>query len=185
MRELTIRIRFTAPCLGNQKLRDGSGRFVFQRNHSTKHVIFLPTWHQSNMRLAAQLLGRHQDEVAKIHWDQHVDGRLRQDKWFRRHYRSKNSNRQRYILHEAFFPGQEISINLCLPAAIPEDDFLRLMQKAGQYRGLSPWKPGEYGFYEVISLRERQIPQPPDDGGREQQEQLELDQATRLGQHMT
>jgi hypothetical protein len=180
MRELTVRIRFTAPCLGNQKLRGGGGQFVFQRNPATKHVIFLPTWHQANMRLAAQLLGRLQDEVARIHWDQHVDGRLRQDKWFRRHYRSKGG-KQRYVLHEAFFPGQEIGINLCLPATVSEDDFIKLMAKAGQYRGLSPWKPGEYGFYEVVSVRERQAPQPPDDGGRSQQAKLEAEYEEKLG----
>ncbi len=171
MRELTVRIRFTAHSLGNQKLRDNTGRFVFQRNPTTNHVMFLPTWHNSNMRLASQLLGRHQDEVGRIHWDPLVDGRLRQDKWYQEHYRK--NGKTRYILHEAFFPGQEIGINLCLPLAISEDDFIRLMAKAGQYKGLSPWKPGEFGFYEVVELRDRQIPLPPDDGGRKQHKELE------------
>lgn len=156
MREITIRLKFVAPCLGNRKMADGSGRFVFQRNPSTNRVLFLPTWHYANMRFAAQLLNRHQDQVGKINWDPQVDGRMRSDnRWFRREYTNSTGTKHRHALHEAFFPEQEISINACLPATISEDDFISLMAKAGQYRGLSPWKPGEYGFYSVVSIRRR------------------------------
>ena len=158
MRELTVRIKFTSPSLGNEKMRDGSGRFVFSRS-PTGHVIFLASWHNANMRLAAQLLGRHQDEVSKIFWDINVDGRLRRDRWHRVYYLGVNSGRQRYSLHEAFFPGQIVSINCVVPHTIGNDDFWRLVQKAGQYKGISPWKPGEFGFYEVVSIRPRRAPQ--------------------------
>jgi hypothetical protein len=30
------------------------------------------------------------------------------------------------------------------------------MTIAGKYKGLSPWKPGEYGHYEVVDVFERQ-----------------------------
>lgn len=166
MRELTVRIKFTSPCLGNVKLRDGSGRFIFSRSPGG-HVIFLACWHHANMRLAAQLLGRHQDEVGKIHWDINVDGKLYTERWHRLYYQASPGSRQRYSLHEAFFPGQIVGINCVVPSAISEDDFWRLMQKAGQYKGLSPWKPGEYGFYEVVSVRPRMAPQAEEETMRE------------------
>lgn len=171
MRELTLRIRFTALCLGNQKLPDG--RFVFQRDQVTDCVVFFPTWHKANVKWAANLLNHHQDEVDKIHWDPLVDGTLRQEKWHRRYYRNKSNSRQRYIMHEAFFPGQEVGINACLPARITDDDFIQIMSKVGQFRGISPWSPGNYGFFEVASIREILTPHPPDDGGRLYTEKLQ------------
>ena len=56
MRELTARIRFLSPSLGNQKMRDGSGRFVFQRNPNGG-VIFLPSWHNSTSIGTSMLTG--------------------------------------------------------------------------------------------------------------------------------
>lgn len=154
MRELTVRLRFLSPSLGNQKTRDGSGRFVFQRNPSGG-IIFMPSWHNANMRMAAQLLNRHQKDVQNIHWDINVDGTLREDPWFKNYYRSTKSDKLRYSLHEAFLEGQIIGLNCIVPVGIPEENFWRLMGKAGQYKGLSPWKPGEFGFFEVVSIRPR------------------------------
>lgn len=162
MRELTARIRFLSPSLGNQKMRDGSGRFVFQRNPNGG-VIFLPSWHNSNMRMAAQLLNRHQKEVQNIHWDINVDGVLKKNPWHKNHYRSQKSHKLRYSLHEAFHEGQIVGLNCIVPTAIKEEDFWQLMGKAGQYKGLSPWKPGEHGFYEVVSIRPRRSNRSTDD----------------------
>src|SRR5688572_19652607 len=113
MRELTVRIRFTAHCLGNVKT-PGTGRFVFARSPGSGSVTFLSTWHFSNMRSAAQMLGRHQDEVRKIHWDINVDGVVR-DNWYRRYYTVSGTDKQRYVLHEAFDPGQVVGINCFVP----------------------------------------------------------------------
>ena len=157
MRELAVRLRFTKHSLGNVKARDRSGKFILPRN-SDGFVIFLASWHKANMRFAASLLGRHQDEVGKIHWDIAVDGSVRKDKWYRRYYRTQGG-RRRYSLHEAFFPGQTVGINCVVPDKISDDDFWRLKNIAGTYRGLSPWKPGEYGFFEVHSLITRRAPQ--------------------------
>ena len=157
MRELTVRIRFTKHCLGNVKAKDGSGRFLFPKN-PRGFVTFLAGWHHANMRFAAQILGRHQDEVGKILWDINVDGRIKKDCWHRRYY-SVGQGRQRFCVHEAFMPGQVVGINCVVPASISDEDFWRLMQLAGQYRGISPWKPGEYGFFEVESIRPRRAVQ--------------------------
>jgi len=154
MRELTVRICFTEHSLGSQKL-EGSGRFVFSRSPNGS-IIFLASWHYSNMRLAAQLLGRHQDEVGKIHWDINIEGKLRRKRWHRVYYRGRGG-REKFSQHEAFFPGQEIAVNCIVPERINDDDLRRLMSKAGQYRGLSPYKPGEYGFFDVVSIYPRAL----------------------------
>jgi len=174
MRELTVRIKYTTAALGNQKLRDGSGRFVFSRSPEG-NVLFLPSWHHANMRLASKLLGRHQGQVRKIFWDINVDGCVRPPRWHRvyRDSGEGEGSERRYTLHEAFFPGQIIGINCAVPGSISDDDFWRLMQKAGQYKGLSPWQPGEYGFYEVVSIRPRQAPK--EDEGNHEEERPEWD----------
>lgn len=156
MRELTVRIKFTKHCLGNQKSRTDH-RFRFQRNPATGHIIFLAAWHKANFRMASSLLNLHQDEVDKIHWDINIDGNLlRENPWHKSYYRATASAKQRYSLHEVFRPGMIIGINCAVPVTITDQDFWRLMTKAGQYCGLSPWKPGEFGHFTVISVRPRQ-----------------------------
>ena len=161
MRELTIRIRFSSPSLGNQKLQNG--HFGFQKADDGR-VIFLASWHQSNLRQAAQLIGRYQSLVGKIGWDVHVDGRLADNPWTRI-YRSKSGKRKsnRYALHESFQVGQVVGINCSVPSEISDDAMFTLMSKAGTYKGLSPWKPGQYGHYEVVSIVQRARPLPADE----------------------
>lgn len=154
MRELTVRIRFTKHSLGNAKDRD-TGRFMLPRTQG--FVLFLPTWHHANLRMASQVLGRHQDEVEKICWDIRVDGDVRPDPWFRRYYVA-GGGKKRYALHEAFFPGQVVGLHCVVPSPIPDDDLRRLMTLAGQYRGLSPWKPGEFGLFDVDQILPRRMP---------------------------
>lgn len=152
MRELTVRIKFVSPCLGNVKAKDGSGRFLLPRN-TFGQVTFMATWHRANLRLAAQLMNRHQDEVGKILWDMVIDGTVLRDCWSRRYY-GAGGNR-RYSLHESFKASQTVGVNCVVPTIISDDDFWRLMALAGQYRGLSPFSPGDFGFFEVASLRQR------------------------------
>lgn len=164
MRELTVRLRFIKPCLGAGK-DVKTGHFKFSRNPVTGAVTFMATWHQANVRFAAQLLGRHQDEVKKILWDVNVDGVVRDDGWFRRPVPGRGG-RTRVALHESFRVGQTVSINCAVPPAVTDDDLWELMRIAGQYRGLSPWRPGEYGQFEVIGIRPRRaVPEPENDSG--------------------
>lgn len=154
MRELTVRIKFSTHCLGNVKAgKNGDGNLLLPKSPDGS-VMFMASWHRQNMRIAAQLLGKHQDEVPKILWDTNVDGVVWQQRWHRRHYTAPNG-KQRYILHEAFFPGQIVGINCAVPDAINDDDFWALMDLAGKYKGISPFKPGEYGFFVVDELRPR------------------------------
>jgi len=99
MRELAVRIRFQTPSLGHVKAKGGLGRFVFPRDPDG-HIIFLATWHASNMRFAAQTLMKHQAEVEQIRWDVKVDGLLRPNRWHRRYF---SGDSRRYALHEPSF----------------------------------------------------------------------------------
>lgn len=154
MRELTVRIRFTRHSLGNVKT-GAEGRFLFARSPDG-FVLFMPTWHRENLRLAAQVLGRHQDEVSKICWDIRVDGDVRRDSWYKRFFGDRGP-KKRYALHEAFWPSQVVGLHCVVPTTIGDDDLRRLMQLAGQYRGLSPWKPGEFGLFEVDQILPRRL----------------------------
>jgi hypothetical protein len=167
MRELTIGIRFTSHSLGSVK-DEHTGHFKFAVSPQRK-LLFLASWHRANMRFAAKLLGKHQDEVDKIHWDIELDAALQNPCWFERYYEVRQG-KQRYCLHQALFPGQVVGINCVVPPPITDDDLWQLQSLAGRYRGLSPWKPGDHGHFEVISIRPRRTLQndaqePPEASG--------------------
>lgn len=173
MREVTVRIKYTSPCLGNVPDRSArTGRLVFHRNHDGQ-LVFLPTWHLHNMTFAAQLLGKAYSDVSKIQWDQAADCVLRQpDPWYRRYYTNSNG-RRRFAVHEAVFPGQVVGFNCVLPATIDDDTFIRLMEIAGRYKGLSPFRGAEFGRYVPEEMCNRRAAVPPavvriDSGGVQQ-----------------
>lgn len=154
MRELAVRLRFTNQSLGNQKQPDGG--FVFQRSQGRKgKLLFLASWHQSNMTWAAGVLGRHQEAVKRIFWDIETDAELQARCLVKCFYKKTATSRMRYSTHEALLVGQTIGINCVVPAEIDDQDFWELLQIAGKYRGLSPWQPGRYGHYEVVTVRPR------------------------------
>lgn len=155
MRELSVRIRFTNPSLGNEK-DPKSGRFRFQRSPGREgKILFLATWHHANMKLAADMLGRHQDAVKQICWDIEIDATLREKCLTKCYYQKSPGGRERWSLHESLMQGQTATINCVVPAEIDDQDFWSLMQIAGKYKGLSPWQPGKYGHYEVMSIQAR------------------------------
>lgn len=152
MRELTVRIHFTSPSLGNVKAKGREG-YVFPRTPEGL-VTFMPTWHQANMRLAAQLLGRHGTEVGKIFWDVAVDATLLPDRWYRRWY-FYGMGKRRFVQHESFVVGQVVGLNCIVPSSIDDGDFIELMNLAGKYKGLSPWDPGKFGHFKVDGIEAR------------------------------
>lgn len=153
MRELTVRISFTSHSLGNVKR--GTGGLLFLPRTPDNSVMFLASWHRANMQMAARLMNRHQDEVGKILWDVAVDATVKPDARYRRYCIKTESGRQRYALHEALLPGQIVGINCAVPTPITDSDFWELMTLAGQYKGLSPYAPGEFGRFNVVSIRPR------------------------------
>src|SRR3990167_3788213 len=144
VREVTITIRFSNDCLGsvrgpdcNRMMRNPSGR-----------VMFLPTWWTAILKFAAEVRSKCHELVKRIEWDPLVVGSTRP---FKRYYAPS-----RYTLHEAFLQGDSIQVNCVIPDALGLDDLKELMDVAGAYKGISPYKPDrKYGTFEVISIEPR------------------------------
>jgi len=152
MLECVVQIRFTNYSLGNRKTEE-EGKFEFVKNPEGR-ILFPAAWHFANMRFAAEVLGRYHREVQRILWDPVVDGNLREDPWYRL-YREVQGVRSRYTVHEAFFINDVVNINVTLPSGMATDDLMRLMVQAGKFKGLSPYKPGQYGHFSVVSVTRR------------------------------
>jgi hypothetical protein len=158
MRELSVRISFTNPSLGSEK-DPRTGKFKFHRSPGPEgKILFLPSWHHANMKLASEMLGRHQAAVKKICWDIEIDSVLRDKCWTKCYYQKSPGGRERWSLHESLVAGQKITINCVVPSDIDDQDFWSLVQIAGRYKGLSPWQPGKYGHYEVVNIQPRRRP---------------------------
>lgn len=160
MRELEVRIQFTTPCLGNDKkfrTERSRGRqkkrsfFLFSRTSGGK-VILMPQWWAALLRDAAQLLGRFHNEVSKIRFALEVDGSPRPvpGEFYKRFYDS-----DRFSPHEAFFAGDQIGVSCAVPPTISDDDFWRLMELAGKYYGMSPYRDKEFGRFRVVKIERR------------------------------
>lgn len=169
MRELTIRIKFKSHCLGNVKTRnvfciDGKQKkrtiFLHLRSPQNK-VQFMQSWWQAGLRTASKVLCRYQKDVADILFSTEIDGQPRKlpEEVFKRWY-----NATRFSPHEAFFPGDIIGVSCLVPPNIDDDGLWRLMDLAGDYCGVSPFKPGEYGFFQVESIKRRGNPAPTPEG---------------------
>jgi hypothetical protein len=150
MRELTVTIRFTKASLGSVKQDD---EFFLPRSPSGR-ITFLASWHKANLRFASKVLNIHQSECENICWNIEIEGVPHESARYRRYYKT-NNGKSRYSVHEAFFAGDLIAIHCVVPSTISDGDFSRLMSTAGQYKGLSPWKPGEFGFFEVVKIAPR------------------------------
>lgn len=157
MRELTVRIKFTKACLGNVKkeLLDNAGRkwpCFFMPRTPDGNVRFEANWWKASLRFASDVLCRHQKDVSKVHFDVSVDGRTDSDTdyFYKRYFSAR-----RFVKHEAFREGEIVGINCLVPDAISDDDFWKLMDLVGRFKGISPYGPREYGFFVVEGLIRR------------------------------
>ncbi len=146
MRELTIRLLFTTPCLGNVR---GGPVDLMPKNPRTGQVTFRPMWWQMCIRKGAQAMGKHLDQVRQIQWDPVVHG----DLGIHRRYYSDDGYRD----HEAYLEGTEIAVNVVIPSQVPVEDFERILETAGRYVGISPyrWQDG-WGRFQVRSVLPRE-----------------------------
>ncbi len=154
MQEVVIQLRFNRVCLGNAKRKKrGQTVFGFDRDPANR-VMFMPAAWLSVMRYAAKLANKHYSVVQKIDWCPVVDGRPRND--WRRTIVSQHSGETRahYAVHEAFQPGDTITLSAVLPDEITLADFERLLEIVGKYKGFSPFNNAteHYGTFEVISI---------------------------------
>lgn len=107
------------------------------------------------MKLAAEMLGKHLETVKRIYWDIEIDAELRDKCLTRCYYVKSPGGRQRWSLHESLVAGQVVGINCAVPDDLSDDDFWSLLQLVGRYKGISPWKPGQYGHFDVVSIKPR------------------------------
>jgi hypothetical protein len=96
------------------------------------------------MRYAAKLYNRFHTDVKNIDWCPLVMGTPKPD-WRRTiiSNANKEDTRAHFAVHEAFKPGDKITLSAVLPQEI-----------VGKYRGFSPFNNNQekYGTFEVISV---------------------------------
>lgn len=127
--------------------------FCFDRDYAGR-VMFMPSAWLSCMRYAAKLLNRHHAAVKKIDWCPVIDGQPAKD-WRRTIVpAAAGGSRAHYAVHEAFRPGDTISLSAVLPDEISMEDFSRFLSAVGKYRGFSPFNntQDKYGTFEVVSV---------------------------------
>lgn len=157
MQEVTITLRFNRVCLGGAKKRKhGQTIFCFDRDPS-RRVMFLPAAWLSCMRYAAKIANKHQAAVKKIDWCPIVLGEPRND-WRRTISKAPAADnaptKSYYVLHEAFCPGDSITMSAVLPEEISIAEFKHMLTLVGKYRGFSPFNNTQekYGTFEVVSV---------------------------------
>jgi hypothetical protein len=153
VQEVKVLLRFTVPCLGaNKQPTERMGVvFCFSRTPDGQ-VMFPQTWWRAIVTHAARIKNIPTNIVNKIEWSPAVDGSPR---LWQRYIQDPNrleNARPRYAQHEAFLPGRVIGVECVLPVDLAVDTFASLMGVAGKFRGISPYKPGEYGRFTVVSV---------------------------------
>ena len=145
MVEVTVKLRFITPCLGGRRSHDENTPDIMLRDHDG-NVIFLATWWKAILTYGAQAFSKHQNEVSKIQWDPVVDGVTTV---YKRHY-----TEFKYKEHEAFREQSIIGVRAMLPDSIPVEDFQRILELAGRYRGISHYGHDKgFGRFEVVEAR--------------------------------
>jgi hypothetical protein len=127
--------------------------FGFDRDPAGR-VMFMPAAWLGVMRYAAKLANKHHSDVQKIDWCPVIEGTPRND-WRRTIVtQSGGETRSHYAVHEAFQPGDTIVISCVVPDEIIMEDFERLLEIVGKYKGFSPFNntTEHYGTFEIISI---------------------------------
>jgi len=167
MREITLRLQFTTHCLGNVKKfvpdKSLSGRrwpVYFMPRLPDGRIRFQANWWSSSLKYAARLMGKHLKDVNGVSFEVGVDGRTdtNVDHFYKRYFRS-DGEESKFVKHEAFHPGDVIGVNCVVPGSIDQDDFWKLMDYVGRFKGISPFSPMDgFGRFEVLTVRPRENP---------------------------
>ena len=148
--EVTARIRFTRPCLGNVRRPDCDQ----MERDPEGNVIFLSTWWRAAFAKAARAINRHYKLVDNIHPALQIYGPVTR---IERPYTEQHGDgRQRRIkIHEGFAVGAVVECSFLLSSGMTADYFTELLESVGIYFGISPygWKTGLYGFFKVLEVR--------------------------------
>jgi hypothetical protein len=155
MQEVTVRIRFTTPCLGNQQRKSATGKMIYSmpKDHAGR-VMFFTTWWQTSLLFAAKVNSNSDKFIRDIRWSVHVDGAVSNWKRYLTDNRTRKRNHKPYAMHEAFRPGTIVGITAVLPTGFDIEVFKSLLVITGAYKGISPFRRGDeaYGLFEVESV---------------------------------
>lgn len=148
MREVSVRLRFDSPCLGNTPAKvDGARYFALPRNLD-QQVVFMPSWWSSTLRRAALILNRNQRLAAEVRFALPVAGRPRPvPQQLHKHYHGAS-----YSRHEQFGEGDTIEVQCVVPTGLSDEELRELLETAGKYCGISPSKSNQTGHYRVESI---------------------------------
>lgn len=150
MLEVTLRIRFTQPCLGAKKwCRPGDVVVLRMPRGVSGQVMFPPTWWRVIVAHGARVKGGSASLAGKIRWSLDVVGAPQ--KWIRFVPKTED-NKAGHVHHEAFRAGDVISVDCVLPPGLKPDVFRQWMDAGGKYMGISPYKHGEWGRFEVAEV---------------------------------
>jgi hypothetical protein len=151
MTEVTLRIRFLQPCLGarpRKRPEDGVSVLTMPRGASGQ-VMFPPAWWRAIVAHGARVKGGSATTARRISWSLDVDGVPR--RWIR-HVPGTQDRRAGHVHHEAFLPGDVVAVDCVLPPGLAPGVFRRWMEAGGRYQGISPYKHGEWGRFEVVEV---------------------------------
>lgn len=140
--EVTARITFTRPCLGNVRRPD----YDRMPRDSTGEVIFMATWWRAAFAKAAKAINRFYSLVDRIHPALQVHGEVtRYERWY--------NGGKRSTIHECFGVGTTVEVSFLIPSEMRLEDFAELLEATGLYIGVSPygWRE-QYGLFRVLSL---------------------------------
>lgn len=160
MQEVTVRICFNRACLGSSKRRKGKDVIYVMERAPDGRVMFMPSAWLGVMRYAAKLANRHHNLVKQIDWDPRIDSGTLVPNWRRTIVTNKQGGKSHYAVHEAFAPGAIVAVNAVLPDGLGIEDFWRLLDVVGTYKGFSPYNNDseKYGTFEVSSIQPRSRP---------------------------
>jgi hypothetical protein len=141
--EVTARIQFTRPCLGNVR-KDDYDRLL---RAPDGEVIFLVTWWRAALAKAARAINRYHAFIDKISPALPVDGPVSHIK---RWYGKGTSD---FKIHEGFDAGAVVMVRFLLPSGMTLDQFTELLETVGEYFGVSPygWRES-YGLFKVLEV---------------------------------
>lgn len=141
MQRVEVVLEFTLHCLGNRR---GQTIDRFSRNPDGK-VIFMNSYWQALLVFGANDASKAQGLVRKVFFAPEVEGEV---KIYNRHWRN-----DRYTPHEAFLAGSRIKVKAAIPAGMTPADLRGILEKAGEFKGISPYGHDKgWGKFKVISV---------------------------------
>lgn len=148
--EVTAKLEFTRPCLGNVRHPDVDR----MERDPEGNVIFLPTWWRSALAKAAQAINKHHKLVDNIRPALQIYGPVTE---IERRYIEQHGDSKvpRTKVHEGFDVGAVVECSFMLMSGMTANHFTELLEAVGTYFGFSPygWRLGLYGFFKVLEVR--------------------------------